>query len=484
MKTIYNIILALIFSNILISCSEDDDFDSTPSLLMADLFEDTSIMENSSPIEFRVNFNGTSTEDGYIVLKVTNTSNAAFQTNPPVINGEIELEVLKGSRFSVFTITPVNNNLVNGNSMVKFELEESSEGISFGSKRTADVEITDDDAPATASFVTPSLRLLENDLGGVEVKIHFAGFEIPEGSLVVEIEGNTNNYFISSYPAIDQEQKIVIPVASGTLYTTFQIYPKDNSLLENHHDLKLKLVSNSPGMIVGSLSEVNLLLQDDELYGMIKSIETVTADGKRDKRTYEYAIDGKVSKVLWEDQSSLLSSGTDNYHYSSSGLIQSVSSFPGDGEDFFWENGKVVRSEVISGFATIAYSLYGYDSAGRITSKMTYKLEPDGGFEKHSKHEYEYYGDGNLKKESIFKAGTNNTWIFESSLSLDSYTDRLNPASAEIIPTLKVQEHLPLYYTYIKEGVNIVHYYINKFNEENRIIERKSLIETITYTYY
>ncbi|MCY2686012.1 hypothetical protein [Salinimicrobium sp. TH3] len=484
MKTISNIILALLFCSLLLSCSKDDDIHETPTLLIADLFEDTSIMENSSEIEFKVDFNRPSAVDGSIVLKVTSTNNEEFQTNPPVINGEIELEVTKGSGYSIFTISPVNNNLVDGNSTVKFELEESSEGISFGTKRTADVVIMDDDTPATASFVTPSLNLLENEPGGVEVKILLAGFSVPESSLLVEIEGNTDNYFISSYPAMDQNQRITIPVASGTLYTTFQIYPRDNSLLENHHDLKLRLVPNNAGVNIGSLSEINLSLKDDEIYGKIKSVETVTTNGKRDKRTYEYGVDGKVNKVLWEDETASQPSGTNNYYYSSNGLIESVSSFPGDGEDFFWENGKVVRSEVISGFAKVGYSLYDYNTAGRISTKTTYKLKTGGSFEQYSKHEYEYYDDGNLKKESIFKAGSNNTWVFESSLALDSYTDRMNPASIEIIPTLKVQEHLPLYYTFIKEGVNIVHYYINKFNEENRITERKSQLETVTYSYY
>ncbi|MFD1079709.1 hypothetical protein, partial [Longispora fulva] len=84
MKTIRPIFFALLLSNLLLSCSKDDDTESPTYLVVADLFEDTSIMENSSATEFRINLNEPAQEDGYIILKVTSTKNNGFQTNPPV----------------------------------------------------------------------------------------------------------------------------------------------------------------------------------------------------------------------------------------------------------------------------------------------------------------------------------------------------------------------------------------------------------------
>ena len=484
MKSIFLIVVVLFLSTTLTSCSKDDDSVSTPVLVSAELFEDTSIMETSPTVEFRINFDKAASATGYIILGVTSTNEAAFTSNPPVTNGEIEIPVQKGKNFATLEFSPQNNELLQNNGVVTLVFKDSSEDIIFGNKRSTTIAITDDEEPVSASFNSAALGVTENDPEGVEVRIIFSAPAPGEGSVSIQLQGNEDNYFVSTYPALNDQQKILVPVEAGTVFTTFQVYPKDNALLENHKILKLNISGTNGVVIKGALAELDLHLLDDEIQGKIKSVETVGSNGKRSKKTWEYATDGKVSKVLWEQEPANVTNGTDNYYYSNSGLIESVGTFPGEGENFVWQNGRVVVVENISGFFKVAYSTLDYNEDGRIGKKTFFQIKADGTFTAEKRYDYEYFSDGNLKTESIYVKNSNNVWVLDSSLGYDSYTEKVNPAPFEIIHTHKVQQYLPLYYTIKGEGVNFSSYYIYDFNAEGMVIKKRSTTETTTYSYY
>ena len=427
MKTICTIFVALLFSTFLVSCSKDDDAEPAMELVTAQLFEDTSIMENSPTVELRINLDKPAPAAGFIILGVSIIDDAAFQTNPPVIDGEIEIPVQKGANFAKFQFSPQDNDLLQETGLVLLELLDSSEEIIFGSKRSSSIEIIEDEAAVSASFDAGLAVTVENNVQGVSVRIMFSAPAPGEGSLVIQLEGNDDDYFVSTQPALNAEQKILVPIESGMLFTTFQVYPKDNALLENHKTLNLNIIETNGVVIKGTLFQKELLLLDDEIQGRIKTVETITTDGRRNKKTWEYATDGKVDKVLWEQEPATLISGTDHYYYSNGGMLQSVALTPGDSEDFTWQDGKITLSEIVSGFSKMGYSIYDYNPAGNIQKKTTYSYKTGGSFPPSVKFEYEYFSDGNLKKESKY-VFDNETWVFDSSLALDSYTDKTNPA--------------------------------------------------------
>lgn len=483
MKNFCSTLIALLLTTLLVSCSKDDDNNSVPELLTAELFEDTSIMENSVVTEFRITFDKPAPADGYLFLEVDAATDAVFSSTPPVLNGEMEIPFQKGQTSAVFEFSPQDNELLQENTVVTFELTDSSEEIIIGDKRSSSIEIIDDEAPVTASFTGVASSVTENNAEGVEVRIVFSAPVPGEGSLKIQLEGNVENYFVRTYPALDNEQNIVIPIESGTVFTTFQVYPKDNSLLENHKMLKLNISEAGNLILKGTYTELNLLLLDDEIQGKLKSVETVGNDGKRSKKTWEYATDGKISKVLWEKEAGQVSQGTDFYYYSASGSLESVNAFPGDGEFYHWQNGRIFSTEKISGFFKVGYSTFEYDAAGKIQKRTVYTIKPDATFSPSARHDFEYLSDGNLKKESIYVMNNNN-WILQSSLGFDGYTDKINPAPFEIIPTLGVQQQLPFFYSINGDGINVSHYYVYEYNAEGRVSKQRSLTATTTYSYY
>ena len=476
--------IALLLCISIMSCSKDDDSDLAPVIVTAELFEDTSIMENSAPLEFQITFDNPAPANGFITLGVTGPIDANFETDPPVVDGEIEIPVQKGLSAASFEFSPQDNSVLEENMVITFELLDSSEEIVFGSNHISSIEVTDDEAPVTASFQHSSVSILENNSEGVEVRIVLSSPAPGEGSLLIELEGNSEDYFVHTYPALNSEQQIVVPVESGTLFTTFQVYPKDNALLQNHTNLKLKISQANGVVLKGGQSETNLLLLDDEILGKIKSVETVTNFGNRHKKTLNYATDGKINTVLWEKQPANIQEGTSTYQYEN-GQIKMVSEITGDWEHFIWQNGRVVQSEKIIGFTKVGYSNYEYNSSGQIQTKIVYTyVSNDGSYAPSARHGYEYHSNGDLKKESIYIRGNNNNWLFDNSIAFDSYTDKNNPAPAEIIPTQKMQQYLPLYYTTESNGVNVSGYYIYEYNGEGMVIKRISNTETITYSYY
>lgn len=484
MKTIHTLLCALAFAILLVSCSKDDEEEGpAPAPVTAQLFDDTGVMENSEMLEFRIAFNQPASTNGYIIVGVTSTNDEAFETVPATVDGEMEVPVTKGSRFATIQFSPQDNQVLEENELITFELLESSEGFIFGNKRTTTVEITDNEAPVSASFSSSSLGTAENSEEGVEVRINFSAAAPGTGNLFLELEGDNEGIYVETYPTLNAEKKILIPVTSGTLFTTFQVYPKDNSILEDHRTLRFRIVEADGVLVKGDPAAVEVVVLDDEIQGRIKSAETISDHG-RSKRTWHYNPDGKIGFVNWEVEPAQLTSGTNHYHYTNDGRLQNISTFPGDGESFFWENGKVVLSEKISGFFKVGYSTYEYDTNGRIQKKTDYRIKVDGAFEPVTRYEFEYFADGNMKKQSTYIRANEAAWVLNARLEYTQYSDRVNPSPMEIVPTFSIQPHLPLMFSMRGDGVNLSHYYAYEYNADGKVTKRTTIGEITTYTYY
>lgn len=483
MKTIHTLLCALVLSTLFSSCSKDDEGDPAPAPITAELFDDTGVMENSETLEFKITFDGPANANGYILVGVTSTNDEAFQTIPATVDDEMEVPVTKGSRFATIQFSPQDNQVLEENAVVTFQLLERSEGITFGSRRTTTVEITDNEAAVAASFSSSGVGTAENNAEGVEVRIMLSAPAPGTGNLLLQLEGENDEAYISTYPAFDSEKKLSIPITSGTLFTTFQVYPKNNSILENHKTFTFRIMEAGGVVVKGDLAQIEVMVLDDEIHGKLKSVETLT-NGLRTKKTWEYRTDGKVNKVLWENQSSQLITGEINYYYGTDGKLDHYTSFTGEGERFIWESEKVVLSEKISNFFKIGYSIYEYDVNGRIQKKTDYTYKAGGGYAPVTLYEFEYFPNGDMKKQSTYLLDNQSAWVLNAILEYNSYSDKMNPSPFEIIPTLGIQQHLPIMFQMQGDGVNSSHYYVYEFGYEDRVAKRTTAGEVSTYSYY
>lgn len=484
MKTIHTLLSAFLFCTFFISCSKDDDEVVPPTAnITAQLFENTAVMENSPTLDFKINFDKPATANGFILLNVESSREGAFQTFPAVIDGEIEIPVVKGSRFATLQFSPEDNQVLEENEIVTLELLDSSEGINFGSKRTTTIEITDNEAAVSAYFYTSSLTASEIYSEGIQVRIELSAPAPGQGTILLQLDGDNDSYYLETYPAMDNQRRMVLSIEPGSVYTTFQLLPKNNTALENHKTFKLRIVEAGGVVIKGSLAELDILLLDDEIQGKLKSMETIT-DGKRTKKTWEYASNGKISKVRWENQSPQLITGTNNYYYDNDGKLLSISMVTGDAESYIWNGGKVVLSEKINNFFKVGYSTYEYDTNGRIQKKTDFVIKAGGEFDPEASHVYEYYADGNLKKHSTYVRDHNSNWVLNASLAFSQYSNQVNPAPLEIYPTFNIQQHLPVMFYVNGEGINFSHYYAYTFNAQGLVTQRTTMGETTNYEYY
>lgn len=483
MKTIHILLFALTLSSFFISCSKDDEGDPAPTPITAQLFDDTGVMENSETIEFKITFDQPASTNGYIIVGVTSTNDEAFQTLPATIDDEMEVPVAKGSRFATIRFSPQDNQVLEENAVVTFQLLERSEGINFGSKRTTTIEITDNEAAVSASFSSSKLGTAENSSEGVEVRIVLSAPAPGTGNLLLQLQGGSDASRIDTYPALDSENKLSLPIASGTLFTTFRVYPKDNSILENHQTFSFSILETDGVVIKGNLIQTEVVVLDDEIQGKLKSVETIS-NGLRTKKTWEYRPDGKTDKILWENTSAQLTNGTNYYHYDIDGKVLAISGIPGEGENFIWENGKVVLSEKISGFFKIGYSTYEYDTNGKIQKKTEYSFRIGGEYAPVTLYQYEYFPDGDMKKQSTYLRDDQAAWKLNASLEYSSYSDKMNPAPMEIIPTFSIQQHLPGMSIMQGDGLNMSQYYSYEFNPDGQVTKRTTIGEVTTYSYY
>lgn len=142
MKTLNNI-FALFFITLFISCSSDEGVSA--GTVEVNLFEDTSVSENSASIDLNLEFDEPVKANGYVVVKITSTEENAFNTVPTLEGVELEMLVAKGAVSVSIILYPQDNLVQEGNTIVTFELIESSKGIAFGTKRRTTLEILDNE---------------------------------------------------------------------------------------------------------------------------------------------------------------------------------------------------------------------------------------------------------------------------------------------------------------------------------------------------
>lgn len=483
MKTIKTILFTIAMATGLLSCSADDEGAvSVPQAVKVKLFEDTGVMENSAPVDLSIDLERAAFESGFIVLRVTSTKENDFQTTPDLTGDELEIPVTKGATSVKFKFSPVNNEILEENTVVTFELVESSEGLSIGPKHTTTVEILDDESAVEASFYVSNSAVTESNSQGVEVKIYLSGPAPGEGTITMEFEGEHTPDLFNSEPAMDSQGKIILQVSPGANHASFRLIPKDNSVLENHKPLKLRIIEASGSLVKGEGNEMNIILLDDEILGRIKSAETIK-DGRITTKTWEYDLQGNISRITVVQNSSNESTRELYYNYDAEGRLMSVTDAIGNGDHYIWTNGKITRSENYLHPQMFSYSTYEYD-AGNISVKTDYSLKSGGVYTADTRFVYEYFTDGNIKKRSSYSPGNASTWVLNSSVSFGEYMYRINPDPLEIIPGIGVQQNLPGFQQLTGDGTNFSHTYVYEFYDEGKVLNRKTSNEIVNYSYY
>jgi hypothetical protein len=165
------------------------------------------------------------------------------------------LEITEGNTAVQFTLTPVNNAVLDDARAITFTLSEPTSGFKLGAQTTMTVNITDDEAPAQANFSVNSTSTAEDNDEGVEVVLNISAPAPGTGNLTVNFSSDNAVYttHFTTVPAATGNA-VLVPFSAGQTSVSFKVIPVDNGDVNANRVITFTLAeSSSNAVTVGTI---------------------------------------------------------------------------------------------------------------------------------------------------------------------------------------------------------------------------------------
>ncbi|WP_169513319.1 hypothetical protein [Flexithrix dorotheae] len=473
-----------------ISCNDEDEPQVTPisQPVKIQFGEDDSIPENGGSKEIFLQFDKAAPSDGEITLEVESDFPDDFETSPEIAENLLKIPIEKGKKTVSFDFIPVNNSVLGSDRAINFKILELSKGFEPGIKNSLKIILVEDEERVTASFSEASSSLLETELKGTIIQINLSGPAPGEGSITLKIEEGFQNGNFQTEPKFNSEGKLKIVVPLGATTASFQVTPIHNNVLSGHQLFKFSISETEGAITKGELNKREFTILDNELVGKPKSYEVIGGNWKS-RKTFFYEASGKIEKIEWETETPGKRTGTDTYYYNIHGQIEKINHFPNHDEYFYYEDGRVTRSEEIENGEKSSYKEYDYDPAGNIGGEAVYYKQSSGEFKLGFVFVFLYFDNGNLYKQLTYiPVDTEEEYELISTRTFDNYNSSSNPFPVEIVPTIAAQKQLPGSYQLEENGFDITYNFSYTFDENGHLATRSASSssggESTTYSFY
>jgi hypothetical protein len=300
--------------------------------------------------------------------------------------------------------------------------------------------------PTPVNYSSVQASVSENSEGAYEVTILLSEAAQASGSVEVAVNADeTEGAYFSTDP-LRVGGKILLPVAKGSTEVSFKVIPVNNTKLNGNKAASFSIVNATGAVTLGESLTFALTIVDDEL--AFKPLSSETAGIAPSKRTYEYNVDGLVSKVTWEARSIHgITQGTDTYFYED-GKITRVEKSIGLILKYTWDDDRIVKMEQMNDENVMQYSVYTYDETGAVERTDNFLRQPAGDYALASYSLYSYHGDGNIHQiKNYFPV--EDEFVLNSTFTYREYIDGHNTFPlVSILPNQTVQTKLPTYYSH------------------------------------
>jgi hypothetical protein len=487
----WKLLLIMIMSLLLASCTEDEIMNTpaTPAIVKFPAAT-IGISELAGPTDITLALGKPLSKAGTVTINIETEYAEDFTTSPAPIDGKIEIPVTAGQSQVKFTLTPVHNNLHQGNKTIDFTLESVTEGMIIGTEKVLNVTIFESDQPNLVNFIDAGASFIEYTEEGFVVSIGLSMTAVAEGVVEVEVanaESLYGTFFISDPAAANG--KITLPVEPGTTNLPIRIIPVNNTTLNGHKEIKLTITNAAGAVAKGNQLVFGLALLDDELLDKPRSYETV-AGTWRDKEVYEYNEAGQIARVIWE-QNAL--SGIKTYHYDDNGVLLKIAESEAV-ETHYTRNaqGQIILSEKFNAGVLKKYTIYTYDDAGNVGEAALFDRQPSGEYVMSTLFLYLYHSNTNhLYKRLTYypvEGGEDLDLIQEETYEyyIKPYHYPNNPfPMVEILPGISAQPFYPSKYILSRDGQVLTYPMSYVFNDQDLPTRRTTTAnEVTTYEYY
>jgi hypothetical protein len=342
--------------------------------------------------------------------------------------------------------------------------------------------------PTPVNYSSAEASISENSDGAYEVKILLSEAAQASGSLEVAVDADETEGESFNTDPVRVSGKILLPVAKGSAEVSFTVLPLNNAKLNGNKTASFSIVNATGAVKLGESLIFALTIVDDELKFKPLSFETIAATNQS-KNTYEYNVDGFVSKIDWEAKNLHgITQGTDLYFYEG-GKITHVEKSIGHTLKYTWEEDRIVKVEQVNSEGVRQYSVYTYDETGAVTRTDNFLRQPAGDYLLASYTLYTYHSDGNIHQtKSYFEDGEE--FVLNTTFTYEEYVDGHNDFPlVSIVPNQTVQTKLPTYYSHRTQGAFLEYTIAYEFAEDGYPTKREisgppAGSRVTTYSYY
>ncbi|KAF0192516.1 MAG: putative extracellular nuclease [Gammaproteobacteria bacterium] len=209
------------------------------------------------PGTFTISLNGVATANTDISFSVTGTANHAGSDYAPLLASPAT--VIIGNQTVTMTITPVDDNLLEGDETVTVTLLPGT-GYAAGTPGSATVTIFDDEVPLvpTVTVTASSVNARESDGTQGFFTVSRTGLKTNPLAVFFSVGGTATP--VSDYTAISGSS-VIIPAGSSNV--VIAIKPVNDSAVEGDETVTLTLTSQS-GYLIGSSGSATVTIIDDD----------------------------------------------------------------------------------------------------------------------------------------------------------------------------------------------------------------------------
>ena len=483
---------AALFS-VLCVTSCDDEMDKQPvaqrGLVQFEKSE-LALSENAQETSISITLDGQATGDGELQIQVSSSNVEMFQFEPAVLDGVIELPFLKGQSKISINVTPIDNDVLDGDKTLDLTILSVTPGYDIGTKSSVATVWIDDESPAKVNFGYLESHARENEDAGYPVTISFSHAAKADGIVTISVQSPDAVYgtHFTTMPAATNGI-IRIAVERGASEAVFKVFPLDDELYNAERSISYTIASAEGGLEKGGILQHDFKITDDELDGKGKGYE-ITGGGWRYKKRYEYNQTGAISKIYWDQYTPGHTGGIYTYVYHATGQLEKIVKSSIREEIFLREGERIVKSEEYTNNVLTKYVLYGYDVAGNVAEAAVHYRQPDGTLVLSTLFVYLYYTDHNVYKVLTYSIpkGSDDK-VLTGTKTFDNYIDVENPfPMVDILPGHNAQRKLPTSYRVEENDVDITYHftyqYTNDCKPQSRTATSPSGSETAVYEYY
>jgi hypothetical protein len=491
---IVQIPFALMVIVFLAGCHDHEDFIAEPHGVNIQ-FDSTRLEVRESELQktITITFDQPASQTGTLSLLLNDAAPSRFIVEPNLVDGRIDLNVIKGQESAIVTFRPINNHLDDGDLIVDISIFKAPSGFTVGMRKSVSVKLLDDDSPASEPRVIANFNQpmsLVSETGQKQLAIRLSGVLETVGSIELAMYSDKAIYGVHYTTTPEAVHgKINLSPALGADEVNLLLTPINNDIITGDTEITFSIHTTSGSIGMGNALHQSVIITDDELVNKPRGFETQGGQWSL-KKTYEYDQEGRVKVVHVEKSTPVTSNDTQTYYYDLSGRIQKINSYPGIDVVYTWSADRIVKSETIDHDVLKQYIQYDYDAQGNVSGTAHYFRQPNGEFKLGFLNVYLYYEDHNLYQSQTYlpTAGTEE-FTRISTRTYEGYLDAVNPfPMVEILPGITAQTRLPSTYILEENGVKLIYQFSYEFRNDNlvtrRIASSGGTMEISNYLYY